>query len=77
MQKIYVEFDYQVNGKQYIFKAEPNAPLVDAREAILLLLKELGQIEDNIKAQQASLEAEKPKDEAVEAVVVEEQPKSE
>lgn len=51
MQKFYVSFEYEINGKIYSFHCEPNSPLVDAKEAIFKLLKDFGAIEDAHKAQ--------------------------
>lgn len=68
MQKIYVEFNYIVeeendNGKsQFEFKAQmaPNTPIKIAKECAYLFLKDLGKIEDDVKAR---LDAEQSKTE--------------
>lgn len=62
MQKIFIEFQYKVNEKEFRVQCEPNCPIPDAKEVAYLFLKEIGQIEDQQKqqlAESAKQEAEK------------------
>lgn len=52
-------FAYNADGKMAFFMFENGMPLMAAKEAIFQLQKQLGEIEDHIKAQQAEAEKEK------------------
>ncbi len=53
-----------VNGKEYIYNCDIDAPLQDVKESLFQFQKYIGQVEDNIKAQQEAQAAEKAKQEA-------------
>jgi hypothetical protein len=53
-----------VNGKEYIYNCDIDAPLPDVKESLFQFQKYIGQIEDNIKAQMEAQAAEKEKQEA-------------
>lgn len=64
MQKVLAEFFYTINGIDYRFQCPPNAPLQDAKEAVFLLLKDFGVIEDsNKKLEEKNQQTETPKEE--------------
>lgn len=56
MQKIFIEFKYMINEKEYRVLCEPNSPFADCKEAALQFIKEIGVMEDN---QKAAIEAQK------------------
>lgn len=58
MQKVLIEFEYEVNGKKYRLQSEPNAPIADAKEVAFLFLKDLGLIEDAAKQKEEELKKE-------------------
>jgi len=64
MFKNVAHFEHVIEGKVGHFLIENNTPIALAKEMLFEFLKRLGQIEDNVKAQQAA-EAEAKANEPV------------
>lgn len=64
MQKILIEFSYDINGKKFLIQFEPGYPIADAKEAVFLFTKDLAAIQDQQKAAQEEQEKLKQEQEA-------------
>ncbi len=69
MQKIFIEFKFVVNEKEYRISCEPNSPFADCKEAAFLFLKHLGALEDaqRVQSQEAPSQDEVKQDQQVES----------
>ncbi len=47
MKYVFIEFYYQVDGKQFRFQCEPNCPTAIAKEASMMFFRELEQMENS------------------------------
>ena len=56
MQRILIEFSYEINGKKMVIQCEPNFPIPDYKEGLFMAMREAGAVEDNAKAQLAKQE---------------------
>ena len=65
MQKIFIEFKFIINEKEYRISCEPNSPFADCKESALQFLKQIGAMEDNAKAQQEIKQEEKKSEEVL------------
>lgn len=77
MQTVIAQFKYTINDREYIFQCAPNAPIADAKEALLQVLKAVGVIEDaNLKAI-AEMKAKEDAEKVQEITEVQQEPTTE
>ncbi len=53
-----LQFEHVIADKAYKFLCAPDSPIEHTKEALFQFLKRVGQVEDEIKAKQAQLDAE-------------------
>ena len=59
MLKNIIKLEHEVGEKSYQFLCENDSPIASIKEALVKFLQYVGQIEDQIKANQPSVEPEK------------------
>ncbi len=59
MIKNITKLEVKINGRDYQLMCEIDSPIPDVKEATFQFQKYIGQIEDNLKAQQEAAKAEK------------------
>ena len=63
--------EHKVGEKIYHLVCDSDSPLADVKEALFEFSKFIGKVEDNAKAQEAQMEAEKLKAEDAKEIVIE------